>query len=127
MRSPCPGESCYSDEAMTNTTRFPERARFSLLYCRQGPPGVDSERMRRRLGVLIGDREPARLYEMLRAKLGAPVLLNSDSDDRWLRFFEETDLKDVMDTISFAYDAIQAGRTFSTEGYGFARWRASSF
>jgi hypothetical protein len=124
MRSPCPGESCYSDEAMTNTTRFPERARFSLLYCRQGPPGVDSERMRRRLGVLIGDREPARLYEMLRAKLGAPVLLNSDSDDRWLRFFEETDLKDVMDTISFAYDAIQAGRTFSTEGYGLKLLRA---
>jgi hypothetical protein len=29
-----------------------------------------------------------------------------------------------MDTISFAYDAIQAGRTFSTEGYGLKLLRA---
>jgi hypothetical protein len=104
---------------MADHTRIPERARFSLLYLRQGAPGPDSKRMRRRLGILISERQSPRLYEQVRAKLGVDVPLGSESN-LWVRFFEEAELRDVLDLITLAYDAIQAGRqTLSTEGYVF--------
>jgi hypothetical protein len=63
---------------MTGPTPIPERARFSLLYLRQGPPGSDSMRMRTRLGILINERKPGGLYEKVRAKLGVglPICRN---------------------------------------------------
>ena len=106
---------------MAEFEKIPERERFSLIYGRQGAPGSDSERMRTRLGVLIANRPPEQLYDAIRGKLGCPVPLGFNGVT-WVRFFEEAKLRDVLDTVTLAYDAIQAGRyTASSEAERFLR------
>src|SRR5690348_7074569 len=96
---------------MSELKTLPERERFSLLYGRQGSPGSDSKRMRKRLGILIHQLELGGLYALVRRKLGVDLPVAYQGPVLWEQFFEHAEeLRDVLDTITLAYDAIQAGR-----------------
>jgi hypothetical protein len=106
---------------MPGPENLPELERFSLNYLRQGTPGSDSQRTRTRLGIFISKLRLESLYELIRGRLGAPVPVGFNGV-QWVTFFGTAKLRDVLDTITLAYHAIQAGRvTPSREAERFVR------
>ncbi len=65
--------------------------------------------MRTCLGILISKLRLESLYELIRGRLGCPVPVGYNGVP-WVAFFETAKLRDVLDTITLAYHAIQAGR-----------------
>ncbi|WP_323784632.1 hypothetical protein [Thalassovita sp.] len=93
----------------------PKGQRFSLLYLSGEETLSDCPRMRRRLGALADELLDENDYlagKFLEAELGISIIRSSGMGAyvRWVDFFEEEELADVLDAITLIFSFCAANR-----------------
>lgn len=84
---------------------MPKGQLFSRIYLERSPAAADSKRFRHRLASWIGQHQHSLqdLARTIRNELGvSPTKPNTSAID-WAYFLEHAELRDVADTITFAY------------------------
>jgi hypothetical protein len=86
--------------------------RFSQAYLKSGEPTRDSERMRRRLGALLGT-----LLDVKVEELSSAVTLKLGIDVPWyggrpnfVALFQHASIQDVLDLVTIVYQYLEAKR-----------------
>jgi hypothetical protein len=84
----------------------PQGQRFSQVYIERGEPTGDSARMRHRIGSAISHYRPLEdgLGDAVQRRVGIPVPYPTN----WQKFLKESDLRDVLDLVTVAYNLLNA-------------------
>lgn len=87
--------------------------RFSQLYMEQGALTRDSKRMRGRLAAIWPSQYDDEVSALIYERFGKRVPINSyHGNCLWHRYFEEAQLRDVLDAITFAAEVSGFNSTF---------------
>jgi hypothetical protein len=89
----------------------PQGARFSHVYLERGEPAQDSRRMRRRLASVVwswSDDSRQALAKLVTRELGVAVPYNVGYN--WWEFFDNCEIRDVLDLVTVAFRQLFFGR-----------------
>lgn len=90
----------------------PKGQRFSKLYIERGSPTLDSKRLRTRLHgyftTLMPAAEALRLARLIQNEVGVIISQDLHGNFRWRSFFEEADVRDLLDSITLIWMVLRA-------------------